>query len=261
MAAANGAQREERAGEAVTEEQLLDVLYEIMAQGVDPTAQLKIGEVERFLHEHARQRKPLAELMAFFARHGLSRDPADYAADPDLGELASGLSRARGPSSTMILLEDSPLEAPLEPPPEPALPLVTQETSGLKAVVLPVSQRPDARVRWLPIALAAAGAVALGMLAFSVQRSRDLSQDLARARLQQQTTGLALGALERRADELSQQLGQSEAERRQLTERIETYMNEGARQHAAEAEALTRLLGPKYDALRSRSLQASSEPR
>lgn len=259
MAVAIGAQREERAGEAVSEEQLLDVLYEIMAQGVDPTAQLKIGEVERFLHEHARQRKPLAELMAFFARHGLSRDPADYAADPDLGELASGLSRARGPSSTMILLEDAPLEPPPEPPAEPSLPLVTQETSGLKAVVVPA--RPAARVRWLPFALAAAGAVALGMLAFSVQRSRDLSRDLARARLQQQTTDLALGALERRAEELSQQLGQSEAARRQLTERIETYMNEGARQHAAEAEALTRLLGPKYDALRSRSLQASSEAR
>jgi hypothetical protein len=254
---ASVAQREERAGETVTEEQLLDVLYEIMAQGVDPTARLSIEEVERFLHEHARQKKPLAELMAFFARHGLSRDPADYAADPDLDELAGGLQRARGPSSTMILLEDPPDAEPPEAQTGPIARPVVHETSGLKPVARPAAPA----VRWQPIALAVAALVVLGLLGVSVVRSRELSQDLASARLQQKTTDLALSALERRAEELSSALGQSEAARRELTQRVETFMDEGARQHAAESQALTRLLGPKYDALRSRNLEAASESR
>jgi hypothetical protein len=255
---ASVAQREERAGETVTEEQLLDVLYEIMAQGVDPTARLSIEEVERFLHEHARQKKPLAELMGFFARHGLSRDPADYAADPDLDELAGGLQRARGPSSTMILLEDPPESEPPEAQTGPIARPVVQETSGLKAVVTRPAAPP---LRWQPIALAVAAVAVLGLLGMSALRSRELSQDLAEARLQQKTTDLALSALERRAEELNSALGQSEAARRQLTERVETFMDEGARQHAAESQALTRLLGPKYDALRSRNLEAAAESR
>jgi hypothetical protein len=254
---ASVARREERADEAVTEEQLLDVLYEIMAQGVDPTAQLTIEEVERFLHGHARQKKPLPELMAFFARHGLSRDPADYAADPDLDELAGGLQRARGPSSTMIMLDDPPEAEPPEAQTGPVVvpPQLREETSGLKPLARP-PERPA--VRWQPIALAVAVLAALGLLGASMVRSRELSQDLAEARLQQKTTDLALSALEHRAEELNTALGQSEAARRELTQRVETFMDEGARQHAAEAEALTRLLGPKYDALRSRNLEAST---
>jgi hypothetical protein len=259
MVVASGAWREERAsGEAVTEEQLLDVLYEIMAQGVDPTAQLGIAEVEAFLHEHARQRKPLAELTAFFARHGLSRDPADYAVDPDLDELAGGLQRARGPSSTMMLLEDPPEAEPPEAQTGPITPPLSHETSGLKPLPRPAATPP---VRWQPIAAAVAALVVLGLLALSAVRSRDLAQDLAEARLQQKTTDLALSTLERRAEQLSAALGQSESARRELAERVETFMDEGARQHAAEAQALTRLLGPKYDALRSKSLEASAAPR
>ncbi|MDB4986488.1 MAG: hypothetical protein JWN04_1666, partial [Myxococcaceae bacterium] len=78
-----------------TEEQLLDVLYEVLVQGVPPRSTLTREQVEQFLHQHARQTKPLGEMLAFFEQHGLPTDPGAYGADRELGELASGLQKER----------------------------------------------------------------------------------------------------------------------------------------------------------------------
>lgn len=60
-------------GAAPSVEALEDVLYDILASGVDPgSAPGTLEAVQFFLHEHARQRKSPAELVAFFDACGLS---------------------------------------------------------------------------------------------------------------------------------------------------------------------------------------------
>jgi hypothetical protein len=50
-----------------------DVLYDILATGIDPEQNdVASAEIERFLHEHARSPKSLLEFRVFFAKHGLS---------------------------------------------------------------------------------------------------------------------------------------------------------------------------------------------
>jgi hypothetical protein len=50
-----------------------DVLYDILAVGMDAEQNdVPSAAIERFLHEHAREPKSLAEFRGFFAEHGLS---------------------------------------------------------------------------------------------------------------------------------------------------------------------------------------------
>jgi hypothetical protein len=79
-----------------SEAQLLDVLYEMLAQG-SPAHEggLARADVERFLHEHARAPKPRAELLRFFDVHGLPTEASELSADRELGALARGLQRER----------------------------------------------------------------------------------------------------------------------------------------------------------------------
>lgn len=96
---------------APTESQLLDVLYEVLAQGVPAKGTLTTQEVERFLHEHARNKKSVQEMLEFFGKHELPTDPAAYGCDPELRELASGLHRERPPLSASFNLAEE-LEGP-----------------------------------------------------------------------------------------------------------------------------------------------------
>lgn len=51
---------------------LQDILYDIVATGgADAVVDVPVDEVERFLHEHARDTKSEADFVAFFAQHGL----------------------------------------------------------------------------------------------------------------------------------------------------------------------------------------------
>ncbi|MET0341604.1 MAG: hypothetical protein ABW252_11435 [Polyangiales bacterium] len=82
--------------EQPSEAQLLDVLYELLAQGTPALESgLTRAEVERFLHEHAREKKPRSELLRFFDVHGLPTEPSEVSVDKDLGALARGLQRER----------------------------------------------------------------------------------------------------------------------------------------------------------------------
>jgi hypothetical protein len=78
-----------------SEAELLDVLYEVLAQGVPAGSKITSADVERFLHEHARSRKSTAEMLAFFEQHGLPTSAGEYGANPELAQLASGLHRER----------------------------------------------------------------------------------------------------------------------------------------------------------------------
>jgi hypothetical protein len=49
-----------------------DVLYDILATGLDTEHTVPLDAVEHFLHEHARSAKSGDEFRAFFAQHGLS---------------------------------------------------------------------------------------------------------------------------------------------------------------------------------------------
>ncbi len=57
-------------------EELEDMLYDILATGVEPTATVGTLEaVQAFLHQHARARKNHTELLSFFAENGLACAP------------------------------------------------------------------------------------------------------------------------------------------------------------------------------------------
>jgi hypothetical protein len=94
-----------------TESQLLDVLYEVLAQGVPAKGSLTTEQVERFLHEHARSKKSVEEMLEFFGKHELPTDASAYGCDPELAELASGLHRDRPPITANFNLAEE-LEGP-----------------------------------------------------------------------------------------------------------------------------------------------------
>jgi hypothetical protein len=256
-----------------TEAELLDVLYEVLAQGGPAGGKPTTADVERFLHEHARSRKSTAEMLAFFQEHNLSTSPGAYGADPALAELASGLHRERGgPVSSMF-----PLDAEAQPP-APASALVPDE-SGPMRKALPASEtqpleesstvrtrmeaateakaaKPQRAWMW---ALLAVAAVSLGGIARSYVRERDLQGDLKRAHLQLRATDHAVSALEQRAETLRGALLQSEAERAALVSRFEGFVGEAQRERAAEQDTLKRLLGKRYETLHAQALTLGGE--
>ncbi|HEX2677527.1 MAG TPA: hypothetical protein VHM19_12830 [Polyangiales bacterium] len=131
-------------------EAMEDVLYDILATGVDPTA--KVGTLEAvqvLLHEHARARKSQAELAAFFVEHGL----------PLAGE------RPRAP---VIAL----------PPIEPA---------AISGIELMPSQRiaeparsVSAKLTWIGVAFAAAVLLGTGVAGYFALH--DMRQELSRVK-------------------------------------------------------------------------------
>jgi hypothetical protein len=267
---AAGAQREAvDATKKVSEEQLLDVLYEVLAHGTDPTKTLSRAEVERFLHAHARNRKPVAEILAFFSEHGLPLDAEADAADPELGELASGIHRERGPQGALFALQaqDEP-----EPPEQVsgdrelladtptsrnklAQTSLVAETSGMKPRAVEPSWADARAVRY-----AAAGLCFLLVagLAFSMRRSAALESELEAARMQQRSTDMALTTLEQRAEGLRAEVRRREQEQDALAQRFHAFVADQAKEQAAAESALKRLLGGRYDTLRMQALAQDS---
>jgi hypothetical protein len=89
-------------GEARQVQAMQDLLYDILATGVDAeSTDVSIETIEAFLHEHARAPKSLADFRAFFAQQGLtSRMPSPVpavAALPPLKRVAPAPQRASGP--------------------------------------------------------------------------------------------------------------------------------------------------------------------
>lgn len=275
-----------RSAQLPSEDQLLDVLYEVLAQGVLPRSTLKQEEVERFLHEHARETKPVSEMLAFFELHGLPTDASAYGADPELGELASGLQKERsllapgfGPAEPLheaaVQLAPPPIAAPgsLPPATHPAVvaaaaaaPLENERTGRRGAPSAPTklssrAQPGAARKRWL--ALLAAALVLGGLVAFALdyqQRALALEQRLDQARMQQRSTDQALTKLEQRAETLQGELKQSEQERQAQSWRLQNSLEEQARRRATEEQAIERVLGPRYLKLRQKYTAEAAAP-
>ncbi len=248
---------------SVDEAQLLDVLYEILAQGGDPNGELTGGEVEVFLHEHARTRKSHAEMLAFFAAHELSTDPGVYATDPELGEIASGLHRERGPASSVFPLDDEPPVAeepitgahavPRSVATENLVPyMAAPRGAGLPAVLQSVQIEAPT---WLRVALVTLAMCIVAGGALSYARAKELEEQLAQARMQQHSTDAALTALEQRAGQLQASLGASETDRRALDAGLKTYIEQQAARRTAEQIALQKLLGPRYETLTLKALE------
>ena len=258
-----------RRGSAMpSEEQLLDVLYEVLAQGIPARSTLTQAEVETFLHQHARQTKPVAEMLAFFERHGLPTDASAYGSDRELVELASGLQKEHH----SMLAGFGPMDAAPEPPtvppgvvvaPQPLTPSVAPLT--MRAPLIPAQDgeltgRHTAAVvvpaprslRWLGIVAAVLTIASVVTFALSYQRASSLEQRLDQARMQQRSTDAALTKLEQRAESLQGALKQSEQERHQQTWEFQTTLEEQAQRRATEELAIERVLGARYLKLRQK---------
>lgn len=268
FASETGSFASKRGAATPTEEQLLDVLYEVLAQGIPPRSSLTQAEVETFLHQHARQTKPVGEMLAFFERHGLPTDASAYGSDRELVELASGLQKER---HSMM-----PGFGPMDSAPEPAgvapglaaapqlsqsiIPLSVPLTNAPIALDAEITGRHAAQVavpppkslRWLGVVAAVMTAGSVVTFALSYQRATSLEQRLDQARMQQRSTDAALTKLEQRAESLQGALKQSEQERHAQTTQFQTTLDEQAKRRATEELAIERVLGPRYLKLRQK---------
>lgn len=258
MAATATNDRVSRLGaDSVSEGQLLDVLYEILAQGGDGHGDASADDVERFLHEHARAPKSLEQMRAFFQQHGLSTDPSSYSSDPELEEVASGLHRERSPASVIMPVEHEPepVTAPARQFAPPSMENdFEDEISGVITRSARMPSKPSARPRWVVGSVLAL--VATGFLAVYL-RAEHLEDELSQARLRQQTTAAALTQLEQRAGSLSESLTASETQRGQLNQQFDAYVATQNEERARDQAVLERLLGTRY---RKLSEQARTTP-
>jgi hypothetical protein len=241
-----------------SEAQLLDVLYEVLAHGAHPKGSPTLAAVERFLHEHARARKPLAEIAAFCKEHGLPTDAASFGADQALTELAQGFQRERSPASASFSLDSeavripAPSESgPLRKVEPPAIFELPAERTQPRA---PAPQKPAPTSRILLVAATLCAALLGSVALFNFQRARELEQKLNEARLQQRTTDTALTSLEQRAERLKSSLEGSEIARAQLSARFDDFVTKEAQERAAESVALERILGKRFENLRTKAL-------
>lgn len=200
----------------VASEAVLDVLYEVLAEGTEPGADLTVEEVEAFLHSHAREPKSQQQLVAFALEHDLPLEAGRYGTDAALADLASGLHEAHQTGAAPVMLQaadnHTAPEASRDPRPAvepPAAPAATLE------------QPAKVATSWLWLALAGTVVLVAGLSFMSFQHNRVLDGELSTLRLQRQTTDLGVTAVERRAERLEAQLGASQAMVQKLTAQVQ----------------------------------------
>jgi hypothetical protein len=127
-------------------EMLQDILYDMLASGIDAEqTSVATEEVERFLHEHAREAKTLNDFRAFFDRHGLDADPRTHESAvlelPPITTLREPASSS--PSSLTALAPELPIE----------LTLGEIEENGFEPPLLPPARRRfrAPRAAWIAI--------------------------------------------------------------------------------------------------------------
>jgi hypothetical protein len=252
-----------------SEEQLLDVLYEVLASGPAPKSKLTREQVERFLHEHARKTKPVSELVAFFKEHDLPLvRPEEYGSDAELRELASGLQRERSSLLPGLLMAEPEEPATLPPATVEAIRRESQAvdeaiSTGKHAavVVTPPVEAAKRPVHWGVWAAAALVLLALGGgVAYSYVHAGKLENRLEQARMQQKSTDVALTKLEQRAEDLKGELTQSESDRRAQQARFQEELAAQAKQRAAEEQAVEKMLGARYTKLRTKLANEAANP-
>jgi hypothetical protein len=252
--------REEPEAAEPSEAQLLDVLYEVLAQGVPPKGPLRTEDVERFLHEHARSKKSVPQMLEFFSKHKLPLSANDYGADPQLGELASGLHKDRTINTFAPLeAEDTARRASQSGPvlklAVPPVEIEDTPSRPRRPVEIVVAAAPEKPVGLLPKVAFGLSALLGLALVVTIVHAYGLSNELQQARLQQRSTDVALSALEARAETLQSSLTGSENERKALGDRFDTFVLGESQKRMAEEVALERILGPRFENLRNKALQ------
>jgi hypothetical protein len=138
-------------------EMLQDILYDMLASGIDAEpAGVTSAEIERFLHEHAREAKALDDFRAFFDRHGLHADARTHeSAVLELPPITTSRDPATSPPPALTAI---PLEVPIE------LTLADIEESRFETPMPPPVPRRfrAARVAWIAL-----GCVGIVLLAFA----------------------------------------------------------------------------------------------
>jgi len=164
------------AGEARQVQMMQDLLYDILATGVDAEhTDISVETIESVLHEHARAPKSSAEFRAFFAQHGLtSRMPAPAA--PAVAAL---------PPLSRVTPDKRPSSVP------PALPMTAHEAVPLDDTIHPVrfdlAPQPIERRRSRPLmglAIATTALIIAAVLYAGSLRLMEVRADLARSEQQ-----------------------------------------------------------------------------
>jgi len=167
------------AGEARQVQAMQDLLYDILATGVDSErSDVSIATIESFLHEHARTPKSLSEFRAFFAQQGLtSRMPSpvpSVAALPPLRRVApapqrpSAVPPALPPAAHAIQTFDEVLQHPV----------------SFDVMAQPVERRRSRPL--IGLAIASGALVIAGALYAGSQYILEMRADLARSDAQAQ---------------------------------------------------------------------------
>jgi hypothetical protein len=172
---------------------LQDVLYDILAVGVDSDASASTtGAIETFLHEHARSPKPREAFVAFFRAQGLSWSQArSVAVEPQ----ALPPLRLVPPSTPRPIDPDA--VQPGEPPQ-----LAVPDHVGAEAFV---AHTPSvaARRSWAPwAALALVATLIGGAFGFGYRELEALTSQLGAAQAQNRAQAEALGQLQQRLAEV-----------------------------------------------------------
>lgn len=251
--------------EVPSEAQLLDVLYELLAQGINPRTSPSRAEVEQFLHEHARERKSEEEMLCFFTLHGLPTDASAIGADVRVSELAAGLQRERGsvpprgepaserdshPSLTRPRVPreadddvgDDEITAQRTMPRPPASAAASVSVSAMRGQLV------------MPLAMMAVAAT-LGLSAafyLTHQRASALELELSAARDAERAAAGVRGQLEQTAERLQRALDESERALRAEASRAERAHAEQEKRRRLENLALQRVLGPHYNVVKRR---------
>ncbi|MBN1655954.1 MAG: hypothetical protein JXA30_19460 [Deltaproteobacteria bacterium] len=120
----------EGSNQKVTVEILEDILYEILATGLEPTeAELTTQDIETFLHGHARSAKSYDDFIKFFEDHKLSTDPNVHLKSSALGHLPTKIAMP------ISAVSDTAVPRRLEPSTSEPIELLTDETLELLPVI------------------------------------------------------------------------------------------------------------------------------
>lgn len=243
-----------------SEAQLLDVLYELLAQGIHPRTSPSRAEIEQFLHEHARDRKSEGELLRFFAEHELPTDASLIGSDAGVSELALGLQRERGSippqgeggrdSHPSLTREVSRRDLHDD--------VVGDDATTQRGVAVRASRRLSRGLVMLPVSLMATAAT-LGLSAafyLTHQRASTLAAELEEARANERASAFARTELEQTTERLQHALTESEGALRAEIARNERARSDEEKRRRREAAALARVLGQHYPLVRQRLEEA-----
>lgn len=185
------------AAELPSTQALQDVLYDILAVGVDSDASASTTHaIEVFLHEHARSPKPHEAFVAFFREQGLSLGQArSLAAEP----------QPLPPLKLVPAAAPRPIDPSHVQPADPIAFAATAPAAGLAAPAGTMT-RPSAGV-WAAVAVFA---LALGLgLGLGYRQLEAISTELDRARAEGRAQAQALDALQQRLEQVQAGVAES----------------------------------------------------